>query len=583
MQTSLMLLLLALQAASPRPASDDVRNRETPDTDTHVVMATFEDRAAWEAHRAAVRQRILLAAGLDPLPARTPLSPQRWGRIERDGYTVEKVVLETWPGFFLAGNLFVPAGPGPHPAVVSPHGHWTYGRLEHGVNGSIPSRAQQLARHGHVVFIYDMVGYADTTQIPHGFTGAREHLWAFGPLGLQLWNSLRVVDYLESLPEVDRTRIGATGASGGATQVFLLAAIDERVAYAAPVNMVSAYMQGGSMCENAPGLRHGISNLDIASAIAPRPTLIVSATGDWTRHAPAEEVPAIRKIWALYGAEAQLTDVQFDAPHNYNQQSREAVYQFLNAQAFARPAAVKEARVRIEPLPDMLAWHGRARPASALGYDALFASWRDAARAQAEATTDVAELRRRIAGVAAARWPDRVAHDGGGVLSRGGVGDRVATWYQGGRGVPVVAVHPDGLEAGRTLPEVRQALQAGRPVLVVEAFQTGGSVTARARGHNHFLTFNVSDDQARIQDLVTATRWVQTETRQSSVDLVAADHARYWAAVAAAVAPAGVVRLVRADGDLGGDDESLARWCLVPGLQRVGGLAAVRRVLGSGL
>lgn len=578
MLPALLLLLLAAQASGPRPASDDVRNRETPDTDTHVTMATFADRTAWEGHRDVVRERILMAAGLDPMPARTPLAPQRWGRIERDGYAVEKVVLETWPGFFLAGNLYMPAGSGPHPAVVSPHGHWTYGRLEHSATGSIPARAQQLARHGHVVLIYDMVGYADTTQVPHGIAGDREHLWAFGSLGLQLWNSLRVVDFLESLPEVDRSRIGATGASGGATQVFLLAAIDERIAYAAPVNMISAYMQGGSICENAPGLRHGISNLDIAAAIAPRPMLVVSATGDWTKQAPTEEVPAIRRIWALYGAEAQLTDVQFDAPHNYNQQSREAVYQFMNAQAFKRPDAVKEAGVRIEPLPDMLAWHGRERPATTLGLDPLFASWRDAARAQAEAETDVADLRRRLAAVSAARWPENVDRDANGVLSRVGVGDRVPTWYRAGRGVPIVAVHPDGLDAGRALPEVEAAVKAGRPVLVLEAFQTGSSVAERTRTHRHFLTFNPSDDQARIQDVVTAVRWLLVETKQPAVDVVAADHARYWAALASVVAPSRTVNLVRDDGDLAADDDSLVKWCYVPGLQRVGGMAAVRRV-----
>ena len=86
-----------------------------------------------------------------------------------DGYTIEKVLLETWPGFFLGGNLYVPTTPGKHPAVVSPHGHWNYGRLEHQPLASIPMRAANLAKRGHVVFIYDMVGYNDTMQVPHSF------------------------------------------------------------------------------------------------------------------------------------------------------------------------------------------------------------------------------------------------------------------------------------------------------------------------------------------------------------------------------------------------------------------------------
>ena len=91
-----------------------------------------------------------------------------------------------------------------------------------------------------------MVGYTDTTQTPHVFGGPREELWSFGPLGLQLWNSIRVIDFLQSLPDVDPDRIAATGASGGGTQTFLLTAVDDRVKVSAPVNMISAIMQGGS-------------------------------------------------------------------------------------------------------------------------------------------------------------------------------------------------------------------------------------------------------------------------------------------------------------------------------------------------
>ena len=576
-----LLLVAALAQTAASPAAEDRRNRLTPDTDTHVVLPTFAGRAEWEAHRDRVQRQILRAAGLDPMPARTPLSPRRFGRLERSGYTVEKVVLETWPGFFLAGNLFLPSAPGPHPAVVSPHGHWTYGRLEHSAVASVPARAQQLARQGHVVFIYDMVGYADTTQIPHSFGGPAEHLWAFGPLGLQLWNSLRVVDFLESLPEVDRTRIGATGASGGATQVFLLAAVDDRIAYAAPVNMVSAYMQGGSACENAPGLRHGLSNLDIIAAMAPRPMLLVSASGDWTRHAPDEEVPAIRRIYDLYGAGQHLTAQHFDAPHNYHQGSREAVYQFLNTQAFGRAEAVRESGVRVEALPDMLAWAGQSRPPGAADLPALFLSWRDAARRQAEATADPQVLRSRLAAVTGAAWPTPVSRRADGVLTRESEDDRVASWYRAGKGRPLLVVHPDGLDAGRAQPEVATALAQGRPVLVLQVFQTGTSVTPRAREHQHFLTFNPTDDQARIQDVVTAVRWLGQTVRGQPVEVQATGHARYWAGLAATVVPAGEMHVSGGVADLAGDDERLVAGCYVPGLQRVGGISALTRVLSA--
>ena len=188
-----------------------------------------------------------------PMLPKNDLHPQIFGKIENRTYSIEKVLIETLPGYYLGGNLYRPmkAPPaGGFPAVVSPHGHWTYGRLEHSVTASVPARCINLAQQGYVVFAYDMVGYNDTIQTPHDFGGPREQLWDLGPLRLQLWNSIRAVDFVQSLPGVNPARIGATGASGGATQTLLLAAVDDRIQFSAPVNMVSAIMQGGGFCEN---------------------------------------------------------------------------------------------------------------------------------------------------------------------------------------------------------------------------------------------------------------------------------------------------------------------------------------------
>ena len=196
---------------------------------------------------------------------------------------MSKVYFESLPGFFVTGNLYRPSGPGPFPAVLSPHGHWTYGRVENTSTNSGPARAIGLARLGFVVFTFDMVGYLDSQQLPHTFGGRREQLWGLSLAGLQLWNSIRAIDFLESLPYVKRDAIAATGESGGGTQTFLLAAVDDRIRVAAPVNMISLHMQGGCLCENLPGLRLDTNNVEIAATIAPRPLLMISATGDWTK------------------------------------------------------------------------------------------------------------------------------------------------------------------------------------------------------------------------------------------------------------------------------------------------------------
>src|ERR1017187_10285013 len=256
MRTLLTILISgALHAQIPL---QDARNTEIPNTDTHFTARTYPTLAAWQARRAHLRKQILSAAGLLPMPPRNPLHPQIFGRIENKTYAIEKVLLETMPGYYLGGNLYRPlqaAPAGGFPGIVSPHGHWDYGRLEHSAVASVPARCINLAQQGYVVFCYDMVGYNDTIQTPHDFGGPVEQLWDFSPLSLLLWNAIRAVDFLESLPGVDAARIGATGASGGATQTFLLAAVDDRIQFSAPVNMISAIMQGGGLCENAPGLR----------------------------------------------------------------------------------------------------------------------------------------------------------------------------------------------------------------------------------------------------------------------------------------------------------------------------------------
>ena len=151
---------------------------------------------------------------------------------------------------------------------------------------------------GFVVFSYDMIGYNDSRQLTHAFGGPREQLWGLSLAGLQLWNSIRSLDFLESLPYVKRDAIGITGESGGGTQTFMLAAADARVAAAVPVNMISLHMQGGCLCENPPGLRLDTTNVEIAATIAPRPMLMISATGDWTSDTLELEYPAVRALYA---------------------------------------------------------------------------------------------------------------------------------------------------------------------------------------------------------------------------------------------------------------------------------------------
>ncbi|MDZ7639345.1 MAG: hypothetical protein U5J83_14010 [Bryobacterales bacterium] len=562
----------------------DARNGKVADTDTQFSTRDYT-RAEWEGRKEELKQRILFAAGLTPMPAKTALRPQVTGRVEGSDYTIEKVLLETMPGFFLGGNLYRPrnlAAGKKVPAVMHPHGHWTYGRLENQPLYSAPSFGINMAKQGFVVFAYDMVGYNDSPQVVHRFTGKPEQLWQFTPLGLQLWNSIRVVDYLESLPDVDPKRIGASGASGGATQVLFHAAVDERVVATAPVNMVSLIMQGGCICENAPHLRVGTNSVEIAGLTAPRPQLIVAATGDWTRNVPKEEFPAVRKIYALYGAAEKVDAVQFDAPHNFHKPSREAVYTFFRKSLLGIEdgKAVAEVNVTVPDARDLLVLWNDKLPERAKSAEELFKAWKKMSDEQASAEMDAAVLRSRLAMAveatpAAGVKAQKVA--GGVVLSRG-EGDRVPVMVKSGQPAnsATIVVHRDGAQAAMAAAGVK----VDGAVYAPDLYRTGNAKAETEPRHVHHATFHPSDDAYRVQDILTTIEYARAQGA-SSIRLQAIGDAGPWAILAAAVSPVAVELAAEplSTNAHWNTDEWLAERCFVPGLQRVGGLQAAMRAL----
>ena len=148
------LYLCAAIAAWPADSRSD------PRIPTHFKMPEY--RRSRNGRRAEALKQIQFWAGLDPMPERAPVRSEIFGRIENRDYSIEKVLVETREGYWLGGNLYRPLGrTGKFPGIVSPHGHWSYGRLEHTPTGSLPTRGINLARQGYVVFMYDMVGYND--------------------------------------------------------------------------------------------------------------------------------------------------------------------------------------------------------------------------------------------------------------------------------------------------------------------------------------------------------------------------------------------------------------------------------------
>ena len=381
---TLRLLIILLVCLAPVQAAGQFRTHND-----RFAPPQFTSKADWDRRAAHLREHVLATAGLVPLPAKPPLHAVIFDDVTHADYRVSKVYFESLPGFFVTGNLYRPAGDGPFPAVLSPHGHWTSRPSREQRHHVGPGRAINLARQGFVVFMYDMVGYNDSRQLPHTFGGRRENLWGLSLSGLQLWNGIRSLDFLESLPYVRKDAIGMTGESGGGSQTFLLAAADPRVAVAVPVNMISLHMQGGCLCENTPGLRLDTTNVEIAATIAPRPLLMISATGDWTAETLEAEYPAVRAIYALAGAEDRVSAVRFTAEHNYNKDSRESMYAWMAQWLKGAPAQprLEEQAFTPERLPDLLVFHGRTLPEGALTPDAFTAAWIEAAQQQLTETS----------------------------------------------------------------------------------------------------------------------------------------------------------------------------------------------------
>ena len=346
--------------------SDDVRLHQLRDIDHPWIFSPqiYKDKQQWQARAEQLRQQVLVAEGLWPLPPRTPLNAVIHGKIDRDDYTIEKVFFASYPGHYVSGNLYRPKNrSGKLPAVLSPHGHWNNGRMydagesvakkqialgaEQTMEGArfpLQARCAMLARMGCIVFHYDMVGYADSTQIEHraGFTDAEAILRLQSFMGLQTWNSIRALDFLTSLPDVDPNRIAVTGASGGGTQTFILGTIDPRPAVEFPAVMVGEAMQGGCICENAPLLRVGTNNVELAATFAPKP-LGMSAANDWTIDMEVDAYPKLRSIFSLFGAEDDVLGKHFSFEHNYNQVSREMMYNWLDEHLkLGWPSPVKE-------------------------------------------------------------------------------------------------------------------------------------------------------------------------------------------------------------------------------------------------
>jgi hypothetical protein len=361
------------------------------------LESMYSGKEQWEVRKTMLRKKILEGMNLSPMPEKSPLNPIVGPKRIYEGYSVQNVALETVPGFWLCGNLYMPLDESKkYPGILCPHGHFdgdtlgAWGRLR----PDQQKRCATFARMGAVVFSYSMFGWAGESakqldpnaviEQPVRDSISKYHNVPLA-LTMQTWNSIRSLDYLETLPVVDKSRIAVTGASGGGTQTFLLAALDDRISVSIPVVMVSCNFFGGCNCESGlfihQSSEHFTNNAEIAAMAAPRPMLMVSDGDDWTKNEPTLELPFIKRTYSFYDAEADVENAHFpDGVHDYGYAKRIPVYQFLakhlgmDIKAVSDPdGTINETLSVVEPAGSMLSFSSTVPfPANAIyGADAI--------------------------------------------------------------------------------------------------------------------------------------------------------------------------------------------------------------------
>ena len=396
------------------------------DLDGHFPFTPPASKEDWEKRAEEVRTQLKVALGIHPMPRLPALNPVVHSAKEMDGYRVEKVIIESFPGLFVTGTLYRPltTKAGGHPVMLCPHGHWANARFydpgqaeihrllangeerfANAARNHIQARCVQLARMGCVVFQWDMLGYSDSQQISmqraHGFKGkeagdeTNDQGWVlFSPeaegyaqsvMGIQTVHTWRAVDFVLSLPEVDSKRVGITGASGGGTQTFVASALDPRISLSFPAVMVSTGMQGGCTCENACGLRVDTGNIELAGLFAPKP-MGITAADDWTKTMPKDGFPELKKLYELYGAADKVALFpSLHYGHNYNHVSRVSMYGWVNRFfELGLPTPVLERDFEYLSGKELTVWDDRhPMPPGGLGLErSMLRWWKDDAEAQ---------------------------------------------------------------------------------------------------------------------------------------------------------------------------------------------------------
>lgn len=347
----LVLLLSAVtvlaQPARRHPAAEryELFKKNLAQRANTITLGQFRDVSnldEWKRRRREVRRQLLDMLGLDPLPSLTPLNARITGGFARTNYRVENIVFESRPKLYVTGNLYLPAakpGAAKWPSIVYASGH---SPSPAGAKADYQHHGIWFAKNGFAAFVLDTIEFGEIPGIHHGIHNLGMWHWlslGYAPAGVEVWNAIRALDYLETRAEIDPTRAGITGRSGGGAITWFTAAVDERFKAAVPVHgswTVGPHVADDSVRENCDCIYFwNTYQLDlpiVGALIAPRPLKIINASKD-VSFPPAGYEPVhqcLRPVYEWYGATEKLGEYTEATGHVDAPPYRKAANEWLN-------------------------------------------------------------------------------------------------------------------------------------------------------------------------------------------------------------------------------------------------------------
>lgn len=308
------------------------------------LSSLYTDKAAWEARKDSVKKEVRARLGIDELLPLCSKDAPEYGKIRKfDGYTVQNFRLKTANGHTVCGSIYTPRSKGKHPLIICPNGHFSNGRY-----GKVQQqRLATLARMGAICVDYDLWGWGESADE----VGSKAHQTPEAHV-MQALNGIRILDWMIQRKDVDTSRVGVNGGSGGGTQSVLLSVLDDRYTACCPVVSVSSWFDGGCPCESGMPIQlagGGTCNAELAAMFAPRPMMLVSDGGDWTSTTPELEYPYIQRIYGFYGKTDNVKNVHLPKEgHDFGPNKRNAVYKFFIDTFGLDATKLDESKVTIE-------------------------------------------------------------------------------------------------------------------------------------------------------------------------------------------------------------------------------------------